>query len=176
MAKGTRGLAAIARSVQVACLCATPLISACGNEANPATPSISAQITFTQQTPASGSTIVAPEGTPPGAFIPVSSNLLTVGVSIVSTRDVPWAQLNVYLLSGDTYCGQNLPDSPTWAPLPTGQGIAYTVRGFQVYRLPCDVTGIRAMLHTRNSGALTPPTASETVAEATVAVTYRLRQ
>jgi hypothetical protein len=27
----------------------------------------------------------------------------------------------------------------------------------QVYRLPCDVIGLRAILHTRNSGTLTSP-------------------
>ena len=36
------------------------------------------------------------------------------------------------------------------------------------------VVGIRAMLHTRNTGLLLPPNASETVAEATTAVSLRI--
>jgi hypothetical protein len=115
------------------------------------------------------------EGSPPGAFIVRGSGQIAVGLAIRSAREAPWAQLNVYLLSGDGYCGQNLPDSPTWGPFVAGQTVAYTVTGFQVYRLPCDVTGIRAMLHSRNTGLLIPPTASETIAEATVSVTYQLR-
>jgi hypothetical protein len=79
-------------------------------------------ITLTRLSP-SGGTIVVPEGTPPGAFIPRNSGLLSVGLSIASGREVPWAQLNVYLLSGDSYCGQNLPDSPTWRPFAAGQTV-----------------------------------------------------
>jgi hypothetical protein len=48
------------------------------------------------------------------------------------------------------------------------------VSGFQLFRVPCDVVGLRAMVHTRNTGLLTPPVASETVAEATVPVTLRI--
>jgi hypothetical protein len=47
-------------------------------------------------------------------------------------------------------------------------------RSFRVYRLPCDVTGIRVMLHTRNDGRTAPPTASETIAEATVPIRFRV--
>lgn len=142
---------------------------------NPAqAPVVTNAITLTRLSP-SGGTIVVPEGTPPGAFIPRNSGLLSVGLSIASGREVPWAQLNVYLLGGDSYCGQNLPDSPTWTPFAAGQTVDYAVTGFQVYRLPCDVSGIRAMLHTRNSGLVTPPTPSETVAEATFPASYRLR-
>ena len=116
-----------------------------------------------------------PEGTPPGAFIPRSSGLLSVGLSVTSARELPWAQLNVYLLSGDSYCGQNLPDSPTWRPFPSGQAVDLAVTGFQVYRLPCDVSGIRAMLHTRDSNLLTPPLPGETVVETTFPTSYQLR-
>jgi hypothetical protein len=94
-------------------------------------------------------------------------------------HEVPRAQLNVYLLTGEggsDYCGQNTPDSPTWGPLPAGWTTTYTVTGFRVYRLPCEVTGIRAMLHTRNDGRLTPPTPDETIAESTVAVRYQIRR
>ncbi len=76
----------------------------------------------------------------------------------------------------DSYCGQNLPDAPTWAPFLKGQTAIATITGFQVFRLPCDVTGIRAFLHTRNPGLLTPPIATDTVAEGSMTVSYHLRQ
>ena len=131
-------------------------------------------IALTSLSPAGG-TIVVPEGAPPGAFIPRSSGLLSIGLSITSAVELPWAQLNVYLLSGESYCAQNLPDSPTWRPFPSGQTVSYAVTGFQVYRLPCDVSGIRAMLHTRDSNLLTPPLPSETVADATFPTSLQLR-
>jgi hypothetical protein len=145
----------------------------CGTTTPTPTPAVS-RVTLVQLSPPGG-TIVVPEGTPPGAFIPRGSGLLSVGLSVTSARELPWAQLNVYLLSGDSYCGQNLPDSPTWRPLPSGQTIELAVTGFQVYRLPCDVSGIRAMLHTQDSHVLTPPPPSETVAEATFPASYQLR-
>ncbi|MEZ5416536.1 MAG: hypothetical protein R2708_04245 [Vicinamibacterales bacterium] len=87
---------------------------------------------------------------------------------------MPWAKLNVYLLTADGYCGQNTPDAPTWGPFPKGQPLSVVISGFQVYRLPCTVTGLRAMLHQRNNGLLTPPTASETIAEATQPVAWTI--
>jgi hypothetical protein len=74
------------------------------------------------------------------------------------------------------YCGQNLPDSPTWTLLPSGWTTTYAVTGFQVFRLPCAVSGVRAMLHTRRSGLLTPPTPSETIAEAMVTARFQIRR
>jgi hypothetical protein len=37
------------------------------------------------------------------------------------------------------------------------------------------VTGIRAMVHVRNSGLLTTPTSTETIAEATVSASYTIQ-
>jgi hypothetical protein len=71
---------------------------------------------------------------------------------------------------------QNLPDVPTWGPFRKGETETVTISGFQVYRLPCQVTGVRAFLHTRNNGALTPPTTSETVAEGTMSVNYTVQR
>ena len=138
-------------------------------------PSEVSRIVIGQPTPAAGSTL-STSGTPPGAFIQRGSGVLSIPISLQSGRDVPWAQLNVYLLTADgSYCGQNLPDSPTLAPLDEGQQANVTITGFQVYRLPCNVTGVRAMLHTRNNGLLTPPTASETIADALLPVNYTIR-
>jgi hypothetical protein len=120
--------------------------------------------------PSPGSTILAV-----GTFLPRESGLISVPVTFRSDRDTPWAQLYVYLLSGSSYCGQNLPDAPTWGSLREGQQASVTVTGFQVFRRPCEITGVRAMLHVRNSGLLTPPTATETIAEATVPASYTIQ-
>ena len=51
------------------------------------------------------------------------------------------------------------------AQLTAGWKTSVTVSGFQVFRVPCDVTGFRAMWHMRNNGNLQPPSASETIAD-----------
>ena len=91
-----------------------------------------------------------------------------------SVDQIPYATLSVYLLTQDGYCGQNLPDTPIWAPFGAGGKVEVTITGFQVYRLPCDVIGIRAMLHVyTNDGRPSAP--DQTLAEATYPVTYQLR-
>src|SRR5687767_7799705 len=139
-------------------------ITACQNETS-ATPVSS--MTIGALSPSPGSVLQTT-----GNFLPREANRISIPVTFQSDRDSPWAQLYVYLLTstGSTlgYCGQNLPDAPTWGPLREGQRASVTVSGFQVFRTPCTVTGIRAMLHVRNSGLLTPPTGTETIAEATV--------
>jgi hypothetical protein len=149
---------------------------ACGDSDTQTTPSGSGTITFGQAIPPSGSTVRVTSGSPPGAFIVRGSGQIAIPLVIRSTRESPWAQLNVYLLTGstDNYCGQNMPDSPTWGPFVARRNVQYTVTGFQVFRLPCDVTGIRAMLHLRQGGLLIPPTASETLAEGTLPITLHL--
>jgi hypothetical protein len=153
--------------------------SGCGD--SPTTPeSQASRIVITAVSPPSGNTVVVPAqypyNVPGGAVLPPDSGLISVSLSLRSAHEVPWAQLNVYLLSGSDYCGQNLPDSPTWGFLPAGWTTTVTVTGFQVYRLPCDVTGVRAMLHTRNNGALSPPTTAETIAESTLPASFLIRR
>jgi hypothetical protein len=137
-------------------------------------------LVITAVSPRSGSMVVVPAEYPynllGGAVLPPQSGLISVTLSIRSAHEVPWAQLYVYLLSGSDYCGQNLPDAPTWGFLPSGWMTTYTVTGFQVYGLPCDVTGVRAVFHTRNNGLLTPPIASETIADATLPVSFQIRR
>jgi hypothetical protein len=153
-------------------VCTVPLLAGC---ASATSPTEFGRIVIGQPTPAAGSMLTT-SGTPPGAFIQRGSGVLSIPISLESGRDAPWAQLNVYLMTADgTYCGQNLPDAPTWGPLEEGEQANVTITGFQVYRLPCNVTGVRAMLHTRNNGLLTPPTASETIADALVPVSYTIR-
>jgi hypothetical protein len=107
-------------------------------------------------------------------FVDRQSGQFSVPITITSDREVPFAQLYVYLYTADgTYCGQNLPDTPSWGPYNKGQTVSVAISGFQISRPSCDVTSIRAWLHTRNSGLLTPPTVSETVADGMLSVNYR---
>jgi len=157
----------------------------CGRS-SPSTPSIpvKSSVVFRTVAPASGSVVVVPPEypfyVPGGVVIPPGSGLISVDLSLTSAHDVPWAQLNVYLLTNEPglggYCGQNPNDSPTWQFLTPGWQTHVTVTGFRVYRLPCDVTGIRAMLHMRNNGSYTPPIPSETIAEATFPVSFQIRR
>jgi hypothetical protein len=154
----------------------------CGNSST--TPDVPAEsaVTINALAPAAGSTVVVPAVfpyiIPGGVVLPHRSNLVSVDVSLTSAHEVAQrTQLNVYLLTGGTdseYCGMNDPDSPSWSRLPAGWTTRYEVTGFRVYRLPCDVTGIRVMLHTRNNGLFAPPTPSETIAETIVPLRFRL--
>src|SRR5262249_21629586 len=111
-------------------------------------------------------------------FIPRGSGRLSVPITVTSSRELPWAQLSVYLWDDGGslgYCGVNLPDAPTWGPFNKGQTTSVTITGFQVHRVPCNVTSIRAWLHVRNNGTAPPPTASETVADGTLNVNFTVR-
>lgn len=141
----------------------------CGDGAT--APSTASNVTIGAPTPAPGSVVRAS-----GIFIERGSGQLSIPITLQSGRDVPYAQLSVYLLTADgSYCGQNIPDAPTWGGLEEGQHVSVTISGFQVFRLPCQVTGIRAMLHQRNNGLLIPPNASETIAEATLTASYTIQ-
>jgi hypothetical protein len=154
------------------------LTAACGD--SPTTPVAQNALSVTAVLPASGSPVVIPTQYPfheiGGVVLPKGSGLISVTVSVESAHEVPWAQLYVYLMSGADYCAQNLPDAPTWGQLPKGWATTYTVTGFQVARLPCNVTGVRAYLHTRNNGLLTPPTDAETIAQGTAAASFQIQR
>lgn len=116
---------------------------------------------------------------PGGVALLPGSGVLSVTVNMTAAVSVPWAELNVYLLTGgtsDQYCGQNTPDSPTVQFITPGWSTSVTVTGFRIYRLPCDVTGFRAMLHMRNNGNLMPPSSSDTIAEATAPTTLHIQR
>ena len=111
------------------------------------------------------------------SFIQRGSGVFSVPITVESAREVDWAQLSVYLYRGTErmeYCGQNIPDAPTWGPFARGQKESVTISGWQLGG-PCEVTSIRAFLHIRNSGLLIPPTESETVASGTLSVNYTFR-
>jgi hypothetical protein len=150
-----------------------------GATSTPASTTASLQIGPTS--PSDGSTIHVTVGAAPGLFMPREAGQISIPITAISDRDVPWAQLNVYLMTGDTsteYCGQNLPDIPGWVQLTKGQQISASVTGFQVYRLPCDVVAIRAYLTTRDTrhgGVLTPPKPDETIATGVLTAHYQLR-
>ena len=162
------------RCMSVAAVMAALITSACGS---PSEPSAVRGLTISMPTPAPGSVIpVTLNGSQ--YFLARGSGLFSIPITVSSDRDVPWAQLSVYLYDGSPglgYCGQNMPDAPTWGPFSKGQTASVTISGFQISRVPCQVTSIRAWLHTRNNGVLTPPTGSETVADGNLAVSYTFR-
>ena len=163
-------------------LCA--LAGGCGGAAPDApNPPVESRIAFGAVAPGPGATVVLPESyifyVPGGVVIPPGSGLLKAHLSLTSAHDVPWAQLNVYLLTDEAdlgYCGQNINDSPTWQFLTAGWQTEVDVTGFRLYRLPCHVTGIRAFLHMRNNGLLLPPAPSETIAEATIPADFDIQR
>ena len=153
------------------------LIAACGTDASPVVPSPLTSVMISTSTPASGATLTL-TGTPPGAFITRGSGQFGVTIFMTSGQELPFAQLAVFLLTADpeSPCGQNLPDWPTWRPFAKGQTVTYTVTGFQVFRLPCEVTGIRAIVNTRDDLHLGGfPPANFIVADTTLPVVYHLR-
>jgi len=143
----------------------------------PTQPSAPASITISASTPAPGSTLT-PIGTPPGAFFQRGSGAFGVTISVTGGAELPFAQLAVFLMTADptSPCGQNNPDWPNWKPFARGQTVTYTVTGFQVFRLPCEVTEIRAIFNTRDDlhlGGIPP--ANLIVADTTFPVVYHLR-
>lgn len=162
------------RFTSIAAVVAAFLTSACGS---PAEPTAVRSLVISMPTPAPGSIIPA---TLNGSqyFVARGSGLFSVPITVSSDRDVQWAQLNVYLFDGSDglgYCGQNNPDAPTWGPFSKGQSASVTITGWQIYRVPCQVTSIRAWLHIRDNGLAIPPTESQTVASGTLAVNYTFR-
>ena len=151
------------------------LVAAC-DDASPTSPSDSAgSLKIGAITPASGGTVTT-TGALPGAMIVRGSGQLSIPITVSAGRELPWAQLSVYLMTADgTYCGQNMPDAPTWGPFRRNDTATVTITGFQVGRLPCAVTGVRAYLHTRNNGLLIRPTASETAAEGSATANFTIR-
>jgi hypothetical protein len=159
------------------------LAAGCGQTSTaPDTSAAVSSVVVNAIAPSAGATVVVPAAypyiIPGGVVLPRGSSLVSAGVTLTSAHEVAqWTQLRVYLLtdgSDSELCGMSDPDSPTWGRLPAGWTTTYTVTGFRVYRLPCDVTGLRIMLHTRNDGRTAPPTESETVAQVTVPLQFRL--
>ena len=143
-------------------------------------PSASSSLLISSPSPATGSTIHVAGGGAVGTFIARGSGQLSIPITVTSGRQLAWAQLYVYLMTADdpdSYCAQNLPDAPGWG-LARGQTESVTITGFQVFRLPCDVTAIRAYLSTRDTlrgGLETPPRADETGAIDVFTTSYQLR-
>ena len=149
----------------------------CSDDKMPTQPSAPASVTISDSTPAPGTTL-RPIGTPPGAFFERGSGAFGVTISVTGGAELPFAQLAVFLMTADptSPCGQNNPDWPNWKPFARGQTVTYTVTGFQVFRLPCEVTGIRAIFNTRDDlhlGGIPP--ANLIVADTTFPVVYHLQ-
>jgi len=158
------------------------LATGCGQTSTAPDLPVVSSVVVNSLAPSSGATVVVPAAypyiIPGGVVLPRGSSHVSVNVTLTSAHEVAqWTQLRVYLLTGGSdseFCGMSDPDSPTWGRLPAGWTTSYTVTGFRVYRLPCDVTGLRIMLHTRNDGRTAPPNQSETVAQAIVPLPFRL--
>jgi hypothetical protein len=157
-------------------ICLAALIGAAVGCGSPSEPSAVSRLTIATPTPPPGSVIpIIPIGIQ--SFIERGSGTFSVPITVTSDRDVPWAVLRVYLYRGPglmDWCGHNLPDAPTWGPFSKGQTASVTISGWQLSG-PCEVTGIRAWLHTRNTGSNLPPTESETVAAGTLDARYTFR-
>jgi hypothetical protein len=126
-------------------------------------------VTIGAVSPAPGSTITA-TGTPPNATLPIGSGLMSVSLTLSSSQNVQNAYAFVFLLDNNqtlTYCAYNGGyDVPTWRPLPAGQ-VTATITGFRVFKTPCTVTALRAVLY--RDGSDTP------IAETTRVVTYQIK-
>jgi len=171
----------VSRCAALLCLALNSSLSGCGSDSTSPTP-LADSVTITGASPTAG-TVVIPAtyhyNEIGGVILPPQSGLMSVSVTMSLANATPYGQLNVYLLTGTgnaDYCGQNLPDSPVWTSMTAGWTTSFTVTGFQVFRLPCTVTGFRVMFHRRNSGALTPTSPAETIAEATMPVSFQIRQ
>jgi hypothetical protein len=158
------------------------LAAGCGQSSTSPDMSRDSSVVVNAIAPSAGATVVVPAAypyiIPGGVVLPRGSSHVSVNVTLTSAHEVAqWTQLRVYLLTGGSdseFCGMSDPDSPTWGRLPAGWTTTYTVTGFRVFRLPCDITGLRIMLHTRNDGRSAPPNESETVAQAIVRLPFRL--
>ena len=156
------------------------LVSLTTSCSSPNAPAPVSSLVISTPTPAPGSTIVANQI---GIqwFVTRGSGQFSVPISISSDRDLPYAKLNVYLWDNTvggtfSYCGQNIPDSPVWQPFAKGQTITVTISGFQIFRVPCNVTSIRAWFHHLiDTGGTAPPPDSFTVATFDLPVTYTFR-
>ena len=142
----------------------------------PFSPDPVSRITISTPTPSPGSVIsITPIGIQ--SFIQRGSGAFSVPMTVESDREVDWAILRVYLYRGDgpnDWCGHNLPDAPTWGPFEKGKKVSVTLSGWQ-FGGPCEVTSIRAWLHTRNNGSNLPPTESETVASGSLEARYSFK-
>lgn len=157
------------------------LAAACNDTTGPTTevPTIVAGMNPTQSGVVSLSRTAFPYMFPGGVLLLPGTDLVKVDVHATLGRAEPYAKLDVYLLTADGgYCGQNEPDSPEFRDLPAGWTERRTVTGFRVYRLPCQITGVRAILHRRpaSTGLGAPPNADQIIVETAAPAQLLIRQ
>jgi hypothetical protein len=152
------------------------LMIGCSDDPPTAPSPVPAGITAGAIVPANGASVTA-TGEPPGAMLLRESNSVMVPLTLTSGRDVSFAELMVFLQeSNGNSCGANTPNRPTWAPLRATDRVTVTITGFQVFRLPCNVVSIRALVHTRiNPSLLTVPTPDEILADITIPASFVIR-
>src|SRR5262249_42648817 len=121
-------------------LATTVLLTACSGSAT--RPSDVSSLTIGAPSPGPGSSIsTVLRGFQ--YFVDRGSGALSIPITVTSGREVPYAALWVYLGTGpevQDYCGQNLPDAPTWGPFAKGQTVSVAITAFQIFRVPCTVT------------------------------------
>lgn len=165
-----------------AAICAVVALSllSCGSPNAPSDPVAASKVVIDASASTTGGAVVIPStytyNEIGGVVLPLQSGLLSARVTLSLARAATFGQVSIYLLnsgSSTEYCGQNSPDSPTWRNLPAGWTTTYTITGFQVYRLPCAVTGLRVLFHSRdNPNLLLPPQGAEVIAETTLPTSF----
>jgi len=103
----------------IAAVFLTLFVVACGDD-SPTAPSGASSLTFGAIAPAAGGSVTT-TGQLPGAMIVRGSGQVSIPITVFVRRELPWAQLSVYLMTADgTYCGQNSPESPVWRDIDSG--------------------------------------------------------
>ena len=165
-------------------VCLAASLHGCGGDSDtPTDPSPPTAVTIEMTSPSSGGAAVIPPTYPynqiGGVVMPKGSAVITVRTALSLANASSFAQLSIFLVSnasGTEYCAENAPDSPTWRNLPAGWTTNYTVTGFQVFRVPCTVIGVRAILHSRDDPhAGGPPRPEQIIAETTLPVSIQIR-
>ena len=106
------------------------LLSACGGD-SPSTPSTRSRGEMIAGTivPASGGSVTA-IGEAPGFFVLRGSGGIEVPLTITPGRDLPYAELQVFLESNpDVTCGANLPDRQIWTQLKAADRLSLSITG-----------------------------------------------
>jgi hypothetical protein len=169
--------------MKIPSLVAAALLAAACNDATGPTNEVPTRIVAGMNPTQSGVVSLSPTEypyiVPGGVLLLPGSNLVKVDVTTTLGRAEPYAKLDVYLSTADgQYCGANDPDSPEFRDLPAGWTERRTVTGFRVFRLPCEVTGVRAILHRRpaSTGIHGPANPDQIIGETTVPAQLLIRQ
>lgn len=158
-------------------LAAALLAVSCSPLSEPSVSTGSNALVVTGVTPGAGATVPVVVGGQPGMALPRGAGLVRVSVDVTSSASLVDTRLYVALVEqGGRVCATNLPDQPTWPPESRGIRATYHIDGFQVFRVPCEVASIRAvLLHRADLLNLQTPQPDEILAESSVGTMLVLR-